>query len=91
MTASSYTGDGHDGFRSKVQGLVDLWNENGYFSTQRASQQVERMKGHAMEILMSTHMDSPGSQKVWDELKKGVEKGEISAYSAAWAWAKSIK
>lgn len=91
LTASSYTGDGHDDFRSKVQSLVDLWNENGYFSTQRALQQVERMKVHAMEILMSTHMDSPGSQKIWDELKDGVERGEISAYSAAWSWAKSKK
>ncbi|MBI49502.1 MAG: methylmalonyl Co-A mutase-associated GTPase MeaB [Crocinitomicaceae bacterium] len=91
LTASSYTGDGHNEFRSKLQGLIDLWIENEYFSTQRSLQQVERMKVHAMEILMSTHMNSSGSQKIWNELKIGVEKGEISAYSAAWSWAKSKK
>ena len=52
----------------------------------RSSQQIDRMKVHARDLLMENRLNSQGSSSNWDELSSRVEKGELSAFSAAWSW-----
>ncbi len=86
MTASSTTGAGHVEVRKQISDLTMNWHKSGFFMTQRANQQSDRMRSHAKDILFDKKMDDPSSQEMWDDLSNEMKSGKQSAFSAAWSW-----
>jgi len=86
LIASSLNGSGHGRIREKINSLVKLWKESGWWSKQRANQNSDRMTSHARELLLSQKMNDKKSALLWDKLQTEVTKGTRSAFSAAWDW-----